>query len=305
MNTDIDLTERKTLWVTVFANLSMAIAAWYTYHLSNSQAILLDGNFSFVLAIATLIAIYISKNKHKKTAIFPYGGYVYEAAFVLSKGLLILGIIVMAFFQNASKIIGFLQGDKIEAVIMTPIYYYTFSILFITALLLLFFWRQNKRINNKSDLLKVEAKSAKIDGILTLSMGFSFFLISLIPNGSKLDFFIYIGDSIIVIIISILVLASPIKIIKTSFIELGGGILHNKKEKEEIEKVIEQVVSNDFSYKSYITKTGSGYLVILHIDPNTKSISIEHFLKVQQEIKKELKNNYSTLLVEISLKDKE
>ena len=75
MNTD--RIEKRTLWITVIVNIIMAAAGWITYDLTGSQAMLLDGNFSFVLALATLIAIYISKIKHKKTKTFPFVSYAY------------------------------------------------------------------------------------------------------------------------------------------------------------------------------------------------------------------------------------
>ncbi|RLD78053.1 MAG: cation transporter, partial [Bacteroidetes bacterium] len=123
----------------------MAAAGWITFDLTGSQAMLLDGNFSFVLALATFIAIFIPKNKHKKSNTFPFGNYVYEAAFVLSKGLLILGIVITAFFQNSLKIFDFFQGEKGEPVPMTPIYYYTVFILILTLALMGFFKNQNKK----------------------------------------------------------------------------------------------------------------------------------------------------------------
>ena len=298
----VDNIEKRALWVTVVANLIMAIAAWVTFKLTNSQAILLDGNFSFVLALATVIAIIISKNKHKKTGTFPYGNYVYEAAFVLSKGLLILGIIIMAFFQNFIKIIEFLQGEKAEPVVLVPIYYYAVFILVLTLGLLYFFNRQNKKINHKSSLLVVEAEAAKVDGILTFTTGLVFFLISFIAVGSAFDFFLYIGDSLIVIVISLAMVGSPLKIIKNAFIELGGGTLQNQQEKQEIEGVIQQQVADAFSFDSYISKMGSGYLVVVYVEPE-KDITIQDFVLVQQQIKERLKNDFPVISVEISLKD--
>jgi predicted Co/Zn/Cd cation transporter (cation efflux family) len=280
----------------------MATAGWIAFDLTNSQAILLDGNFSFVLAIATIIAIYISKNKHKKTATFPYGSYVFEAAFVLSKGLLILGIIVMAFIQNAIKIIEYFQGKKIEPVVMVPIYYYTVFILIFTMILLLFFNHQNKKINNKSGLLLVEAESAKIDGVLTLAMGLAFLLISFIGVGSRFEFLLYVGDSIIVIIISLIMVGSPLKIIKSSFIELGGGSIENQQEKEEIENAINEVIKDGFSFSTFISKVGSGYLVVVYIEAQNDDYSIKEYRLVQQEIKQKLKDSFPVIAVEIALK---
>ena len=206
---DIQKIENKTLWVTVIANIIFALAGWITYKFTGSQAMLLDGNFSFALGFATLIAIYISKNKHKKTITFPYGQYVYEAAFVLSKGLLILGIIVMAFSQNLLKIVNYIQGEKITPIVMTPIYYYVGFVLILTFILLFYFNRQNQKVDYKSSLLLVEAESAKVDGILTSVTGGVFFLISFVQMDSKFNFMIYIGDSIIVIFMCLIMLQSP------------------------------------------------------------------------------------------------
>lgn len=299
----IDYIEKKALWITVFANIIMAIAGWVTFNLTGSQAMLLDGNFSFVLALATFIAIFISKNKHKKTKTFPYGSYVYEAAFVLSKGLLILGIVITAFFQNSMKVLDFIQGEKIEPLIMTPIYYYTVFALILTLGLLLFFRKQNNKINNQSSILKVEAESVKIDGVLTLATGLVFFLLSFINTESKFDFLLYIGDSIIVIILCLIMIGSPLTIIKDSFIELGGGTIQDQNQKRLIEHTIDEIILGKIPYNSFISKLGSGYLVVIYIKPETESINVEEFKRIQGQIKANLQNNYPTIFVEISIKD--
>lgn len=300
---NVDQIEKRALRVTIVANLLMAIAGWITFGLTNSQAILLDGNFSFILAIATLIAINISKNKHKKTKTFPFGSYVFEAAFVLSKGLLILGIISMAFFQNAVKIFEYFQGEIIEPVVLIPIYYYTFFILILTLILLLFFKNQNRKINNKSGILLVEATSVKIDGVLTLATGAAFLLMSFINMGSSLEFLLYIGDSIIVILIAVIMVGEPLKIIKSSFIEMGGGSLQNQQEKKEIEVVIEQVVKDRFTYSTFISKVGSVYLVVIYIELENMELGLEEYRSAQKEIKQVLKENFTTIIVEIALKE--
>ncbi len=301
MNTDH--VEKKALRITVFANLIMAIAGWITFYLTGSQAMLLDGNFSFVLAIATIIAIYTSKNKHKKTETFPFGSYVYEAAFVLSKGLLILGIIIVAFLQNSLKIIDFFQGDIIEPVVLIPIYYYTIFVLILTIALLLFFKRQNKMINNRSSILLVEAASAKIDGILTLATGLTFFIISFIALGSKLEFLLYVGDSIIVILLCMVMIGSPLNIIKNAFIELGGGTIQDQKVKQNMVNTIENIISGQLTFQSFITKLGSGYLIIIYVEAESETLNVKELKTIQNNIKEELQKNYPTIFVEISLKD--
>ena len=301
---DIQKIENKTLWITVMANLVFAIAGWVTYQYTGSEAMLLDGNFSFALCFATLLAIYISKHKHKKTAVFPYGQFVYEAAFVLSKGLLILGIIVMALSQNTLKIINFFQGEKITPIVMTPIYYYVGFVLVMTFALLYYFKKQNQKTNHKSSLLLVEAESAKVDGILTSVTGFAFFLLSFISIGSKIDFMIFIGDSIIVILMCLIMIQSPLKIIKDAFIELSGGTLQNKEDKILIETTIEKVISKGISYETYISKVGSGYLIVIYLNPNTETISLTSFGGIQEKLKNQLIPVFKFVEVEMVIRPK-
>jgi len=299
----VDKIEKRALWVTVFVNSIMAAAGWITYNLTGSQAMLLDGNFSFVLAIATMIAIYISKIKHKKTKTFPFGSYVYEAAFVLSKGLLILGIVIAAFLQNTLKIIDYFQGEKEEPIIMTPIYYYTVFILILTFALLFYFKKQNKKINNQSSMLLVETTSAKIDGGLTLATGLVFFLLSFVALGSKIDFLLYIGDSIIVVLLCLIMVGSPLSIIKNAFVELSGGSIQDQEEKQKIEQMIDKIVKHKFRYHNFISKIGSGYLVVIYIEPTMELINVKELKKIHKEVKEKLQEFYPSLLVELSLKE--
>ncbi|WP_152285665.1 cation transporter [Flavicella marina] len=299
---DIQKTENKTLWVTVVANIIFALAGWITYKFTGSQAMLLDGNFSFALGFATLIAIFISKNKHKKTATFPFGQYVYEAAFVLSKGLLILGIIVMAFSQNLMKVINYFQGHRATPIVMIPIYYYVIFILITTFSLLYYFKTQNKKINNRSSLLLVEAESARIDGLLTIVTGFVFFLISFISKDSSINFLIYIGDSLIVLTMCLFMISSPIGIIKNSFIELSGGSIQNKEEKTQIETCITNHIPEKTDYETFISKVGSGYLVVIYLNPTTINLNIEAIKQLHKNMLKELTTTFKSIKIEIGLK---
>lgn len=82
---NIEKIEGRALVVGIIVNLIMAIAGWTTYYFSKSEAVLLDGNFSVIVSITTLIAMIIAKRKYIKTKNFPFGSYVYESFFVLFK----------------------------------------------------------------------------------------------------------------------------------------------------------------------------------------------------------------------------
>ena len=90
---------------------------------------------------------------------------------------------------------------------------------------------------------------------------------------------------------------SPIIIIKNAFIELGGGTLKNKEEKEQIEKVIHQVVKGVFSFDLYITKMGSGYMVVVYVESENDDCGIQEYRLAQQEIKQKLMESFPVISV--------
>ena len=152
-------------------------------------------------------------------------------------------------------------------------------------------------------MLMVEAASAKIDGGLTLATGLVFFLLSFVVTGSKIDFLLFIGDSIIVVLLCLVMIGSPLSIIKNAFIELGGGTIQDQKVKESMENSIEEIISGQLAFQSYITKLGSGYLIIIYLEPKTDILNVKELKRIQKNIKEELQKKYPTIFVEISLKD--
>jgi len=60
----------------------MAIAGWITYSITNSDAMLLDGNFSFTATLSLSAAIMIIVLRHNKSGTYPFGNYFYESFFV-------------------------------------------------------------------------------------------------------------------------------------------------------------------------------------------------------------------------------
>ena len=254
----------------------MALAGWTTYYFTASEAMLLDGNFSMISVVASVIALVISKRKHEKTLTFPFGSYVFESLFVFAKGLLILGVIFVAGVQNVIKIIDFINGVKFEPVKIDFILYYVAFITMLSFALFLYFKSMNKRVDFKSSILKIETQSALVDGALSIGIGIVFMLILFIPENSPLEFMTSIGDAIIVLIICLLFISMPIKIIKDSFIELGGGVLQDNSAKQFIEKAIEEMLPPSLiKQSSYISKLGSSYFIAVFVSSKSNAIELD------------------------------
>ena len=304
MNKNADLIETSALKIGVVVNLIMAIAGWIAYSVTGSEALFLDGNFSFISAITTVGAIIIIHKKHKRTAVFPYGRYFYESFFTLSKGILILGVIIAAVFQNAIKIIAYFEGQSLERLKTGPIIIYMVLMVFLCFGLAFLYQNKNKKINFQSSILAVETKASKIDGYMTIAVGLALVLTTFVPETSKFSFLLYIGDAIIVILMALLLLNTPFQVIKEGFIELGGGSLQNQEEKSQIEKIILQFLPANLSMNNcHISKTGSSHLVLIYASSKEKTIELEVLTNFRKSIHKKIEENFPNSEVEIVFRD--
>ncbi|MEZ9336739.1 cation transporter [Vibrio splendidus] len=283
--------EKRALIIGVIANLVMAISGWAAFNLSGSEALLLDGNMSFILFITTLVALKITEIKSNKSDIFPFGLYVAEALYSLMKGLLLLGVVISAISSNSSKVLSYWQGAEIEPIKTGVIVYYAIAMVVICWGLSFFYHRQNKRINHNSSMLKVDQKSSFIDGILSASTGVILVVIGFIEPTSTFSPLLYIGDSILVITLALMMITQPINIIKEAFVELAGGKLQDTESYQDIKSKVESKFDAQTHHITslHISKTGSNYLVVIGLDltklnPNNQSTLINKKTQLHQEL---------------------
>lgn len=300
MSKNTDLVEASALKIGVLVNLIMAIAGWVAFSVTGSEALLLDGNFSFISAVTTVGAIIIIHKKHKKTAIFPFGRYFYESFFTLSKGLLILGVIIAAVFQNIIKIIAYVQGESLNKLETGPIIIYMIFMVILCFGLAFLYQVKNKKINQQSTILAVETKASKIDGYMTIAVGVALVLTTFVPEESKLSFLLYIGDAIIVILMALLLIKTPFMVIKEGFIELGAGSVQNADTKQEIEAVVYKLTPASLEVTNcYISKTGSSHLVLIYAKSNQDNIAISTVNDYRQKIHSAIDPDFPNSEVEI------
>lgn len=295
--------EQKSLSIGAIVNLIMAFSGWYAYHLSSSQALLLDGNFSFLAFISTLVAIKISLIKSNKSETFPFGYFVYESLYTLIKGVMIVIILVVASIDNISKIAHYFDGETVETLNTNIILVYAIVMSVLCFSTSFYYKYQNKKINNSSTLLNIEATELNIDGYMSAVIGLALISINFIDINGTIGFLYYIGDSILVLILVLFLGKVPFKIIRNSFIELAGGTLQNKEEKKDIEDILNKYLSkNNLLKNSYISKSGSSYIVVAYIDTEQLDIlNAKNILKMKNIIIKDLEKIQNEILFELVL----
>ncbi len=299
-----DRVERRALTIGAAGNLFMAAIAWVTYWFSNSEAILLDGNYSFIIFIGMGVALAVSRIKSRRTETFPLGQFFYEALYSFVKGLMILGVILMAVVTSVVRIIFYFGGntDSIPMLNPDPILYYALAMTVICFSLSSFYRLSNRKIDDQSSLLKTDSKASFVDGMLSLGIAAGvLFLRNTDPSGSA-GFVPYLADSIITLVLSMSLISKPVEIIRESIIELALGKLQNKDQYDECDRVIRDECAPDFSVsRVYMSKTGSRYLavVLLHPADGSAQVSLDVLRGKKDTILERLHPHFPHLMLEL------
>jgi divalent metal cation (Fe/Co/Zn/Cd) transporter len=296
------IVEKKALYASAIINLMMAFSGWVAYHFSHSQAILLDGNYSFIAFFITLIAIRITMIKTKLTETFPFGQYVYEALFSFGKGLMVIGILLVALIMSISRISHYLNDSPVDALNTSTVLVYTLVMLIMCVPLALYCRHENKKINDSSMILRAEYIGSKTDAIMSLSTGIVLFSIGFLDANGYFGFLYYVGDALLVIVLVLILVKDPILLARDSFVEMAGGTLQNKKEKQRIECILNDSLKTNIIKESYISKTGSNYFIVAYISAEQiDRIGSKELENIRKETLEALRLQYQHVMFEIAL----
>ena len=283
--------EKKALYASAIINLMMALSGWLAYHYSNSQAILLDGNYSFIAFFVTLIAIRISLIKSKLTETFSFG-----------KGLMVIGILLVALIMSISRISHYLNDAPVDVLNTSTVLIYTIVMLVMCVPLAWYCQHENKKVNNSSMILRAEYIGSKTDAIMSFSTGLVLFSIGFLDINGRFGFLYYTGDAILVIFLVFFLVKDPIALARDSFVEMAGGTLQDKNEKQKIETILSETLTFDLIKSSYISKTGSNYFVVAYVSAqDIDHIGFEQLEQLKQQTLAALKQSYRFVMFEIAL----
>ena len=277
--------ENRALLIGAAANLVMAAIAWITFYYSNSEAILLDGNYSFIMFIGVLVAMKIVAVRTTKSKTFLLGKFFYEPLYSFIKGLMILGVLVMSVATAVIRIVMYATGasENIPMLIPEPILYYALACAVICYGVSFFYFQQNRSIGNTSILLKTEQKATFVDGTLSLGIGLGIFFLS--QGGTGGGFIPYLADSFFVLILATMLIKEPLTIIRESVIELAGGTLQNQAKRKEFETAINSNMSENLRIEGiFISKNGSQYIVIIYISTDEAFYSRKDIRETKDKI---------------------
>ncbi|MCM1989416.1 cation transporter [Oceanirhabdus seepicola] len=289
---NIQKTEAKGLKIAVIILLFMGTLGIIVSQISNSAAILIDGVFSIISAISTLIAIKVSSLLTKENEKYPFGYAGYEPLYVALRSFLLTITVLMALLDCVSKIITYISTGSVPQVDAKIFMIYVIFIALMYVVLNIHYSKYCKITEGKSELLSAEKFNAKANSLLMLGVGGSFIFIGLLKF-TPLKFLVPISDSIIVFFIALMVAIDSIKLFSKTIAILGGkGI--SEEEKNELLESLKKIYLYELNInKLRVHKAGKTAYVVVDVCINDENISKTIIKDINKTIKNSVNEKYS------------
>lgn len=293
--------ERRSLQISKWGNLFMALAGVAAAYYSHSLALLVDGLYSGVNFGAALIAARVATlvNRPPDTR-YPWGYDALESLYVTFRSLVILGILALAVVLAGTKIVDYLSGEDVKALVFGPIIVYT--VVVVTICFTLSWWQHYnwKRTGSKSEILKTESHAAFIDGMISAGAGGALILVSFL-KGTPLDVIVPIADSLVVLILAACIIHEPIGILRNAIKELAGEKAQSPKAKR-IHQLAEEILLEEKHeiFDIAINKLGRRHLVIAAINKEG-AMTAAQLDAVRQRLSDAMREGDHDCIVEIIL----
>ena len=282
--------EQRSLNLAKWANLFMGAAGIVAAIGSHASALMLDGLFSGVNFLAAILAARVAASiQQKPNALRPFGYEIDEAMYVMFRSLVLTGVILVAGFSAAGKIIDYIGGASMAEVRLDWVVAY--MLVMVTVCSFMAVWHHRNWV-------RTERGASIIDGILSATAGAAFLLISLL-KGTILSFLVPISDAIVVLSLAAYMIPKPIR----SFIDAVKEVLGESAGPDTIEKW-RTCVSEAFGETAFsligvaVTKMGRSHFGVAYIRPDAPS-SVDGLDDIKERINHAVQSIHSPSRMEI------
>ena len=215
--------EIRALQLGTLGNSVGAVAALVFYLRSGSDALLLDGLYTAVMAGASVIAGQVNRAAlQPRSRAYPFGASGQEPLYVLFRTLVLMGIIAFAVVSAIGKILTAVQGGVIPAVQLDGLGWYFSAMVLLNLWLWRVFARSWSNGGGNNDMLRGMAISARFDALISAGTG-----IALLGSPSLLATplapLVPIADSLLVLVLSLALVGEPIAILQGAVTEAAGS----------------------------------------------------------------------------------
>ena len=287
--------EKRALNFSVWGNVFMVVIGVGFAIVSASDAIMLDGLYSFIHLLIALLTLRVSKLVMRPSNDdYPFGYWMYEPMINLAKGLMIITLLAIALFNAFAA----LYGGGNAVVLDMAIFYAALATLgcFISAW---FVGHLGKRAH--SPLALVDAKNWWVDGYISAAM-LAVFVAAYFLQDTVWSVWIPYFDPLMVIVLVLLIVVVPLGIMRDAWNEIVG-----KHPGEDIEDHVRDLIDAEIStavhkgYRLRLVMTGRFLLVHVYfkLDAGSPLNSIEAFDDVRERLHQAFRKHYPFVAMDV------
>ena len=292
--------ERKALGVGIIINILMVVAGAIVFFMTGLKAMFLDTTFTVISVVSGLVATYLSSRTVRTTERFPNGMFALEPIYAICKAIFTLSLLVFSFLDVAQVAWDYFVLGVGERASFGPVVIYQILTVATCFGLLMYYRRQNARIGDSSMMLRAEAQSTLVDGMISFGIGLAAVVLVLLPAGGPLDFLHYTGDFFITTVIVILAVKEPVEVLRDAFVELVGGVHDDDETNTFVEQAAQRHLPANTEYeKTMIFKTGMNYTVDVYLAGTGESIDVADLVECKRTLERELKHRLHIVDVDL------
>lgn len=292
--------ERKALGVGIIINILMVVAGAIVFFMTGLKAMFLDTTFTVISVVSGLVATYLSSRTVRTTERFPNGMFALEPIYAICKAIFTLSLLVFSFLDVAQVAWDYFVLGVGERASFGPVVIYQILTVATCFGLLMYYRRQNARIGDSSMMLRAEAQSTLVDGMISFGIGLAAVVLVLLPAGGPLDFLHYTGDFFITTVIVILAIKEPVEVLRDAFVELVGGVHDDDETNTFVEQAAQRHLPANTEYeKTMIFKTGMNYTVDVYLAGTGESIDVADLVECKRSLERELKRRLHIVDVDL------
>ena len=292
--------ERKALGVGIIINILMVVAGAIVFFMTGLKAMFLDTTFTVISVVSGLVATYLSSRTVRTTERFPNGMFALEPIYAICKAIFTLSLLVFSFLDVAQVAWDYFVLGVGERTSFGPVVIYQILTVATCFGLLVYYRRQNARIGDSSMMLRAEAQSTLVDGMISFGIGLAAVALVLLPAGGPLDFLHYTGDFFITTVIVILAVKEPVEVLRDAFVELVGGVHDDDETNTFVEQAAQRHLPANTEYeKTMIFKTGMNYTVDVYLASTGESIDVADLVECKRSLERELKHRLHIVDVDL------
>ncbi|MGC9386073.1 MAG: cation diffusion facilitator family transporter [Hydrogenovibrio sp.] len=207
--------EKRAIKLVMLGDVLLAVLGLSFFYLTDSLAILMDGVYPFIDLLAGLLTLrVVSLMAQQASQAQPFGYAIFEPVLNFIKGVLILLVILVAFYASVEAILH--GGRHIDAHI--AVYYSVISSVLGFAMAY-GLYRMNQTA--QSSLIHVDLQGWLTGGVLSIAVGLSFGVAIWMEAIGHEEWVPY-TDPVVILILIVLMLPIPLKILKENGLQIIG-----------------------------------------------------------------------------------